>query len=49
MDPERANQLLGGAIIYRELGRLLGLKQWTVSMSAIRTGLLLQIDQETNY
>ncbi len=48
MDPERADQLLGGAIIYLELGRILGLTHWTVSMSAIRTGLLLQMDRETN-
>ena len=48
MDPERANQLLGGAIIYRELSRLMALEQWTVSMSAIRTGMILELDEQVN-
>ena len=40
MDPERADQLLGGALIYQALGRLWQLDGWIVSMSALRRGML---------
>lgn len=41
MDPERADTLLGGALILEALTRALGVTEWTVSMSALRTGLLV--------
>lgn len=41
MDPERADTLLGGALIFEVLGRALGVERWTVSMDALRTGLIL--------
>ncbi len=43
MDPERADTLLGGALILDVLGRILDVRTWTVSMDALRTGLLLDI------
>ncbi len=45
MDPERADTLLGGALIFQALARGLDIQQWQVSMSALRTGLLLDIWQ----
>ncbi len=41
MDPGRADTLLGGALILEALTRALGVAEWTVSMSALRTGLLV--------
>lgn len=41
MDPERADNLLGGALIFQILSRGLQLTEWTVSMSALRTGLIV--------
>lgn len=41
MDPERADSLLGGALIFEALARLLDLDAWTVSMDALRTGLIV--------
>ena len=40
MDPQRADQLLGGALIYQALSRLWHLEGWTVSMSAFRRGMI---------
>lgn len=47
MDPERADTLLGGALIFQALARGLDIQTWTVSMSALRTGLLLDIWQRS--
>lgn len=41
MDPERADTLLAGALIFEALATGLGIDTWTVSMSALRTGLLI--------
>ena len=41
MDPERADTLLGGALIFQVLMRGLDIPGWTVSMDALRTGLLV--------
>lgn len=41
MDPERADTLLGGALVFDVLGERLGIDRWTVSMEALRTGLIL--------
>lgn len=41
MDPERADTLLGGALVFEALAELLGLAAWTVSMDALRTGLIV--------
>jgi exopolyphosphatase/guanosine-5'-triphosphate,3'-diphosphate pyrophosphatase len=41
MDPTRADHLLGGALVFRSLGHRLGIDVWTVSMSAMRTGVLV--------
>lgn len=41
MDPERAGTLLGGALVFEALTRLLGLSGWTISMDALRTGLIV--------
>lgn len=41
MDPERADTLLAGALIFEALADGLGIEAWTVSMSALRTGLLI--------
>lgn len=41
MDPERADTLLAGALIFEALATGLGIEAWTVSMSALRTGLLI--------
>ena len=40
MDPTRADVLLGGALFFEALGDLLNLNGWTVSMNALRAGLL---------
>jgi exopolyphosphatase/guanosine-5'-triphosphate,3'-diphosphate pyrophosphatase len=45
MDPERADQLLGGALIYQAIGQLLQIDEWTVSMSAIRAGMILDFSK----
>lgn len=42
MDPTRADVLLGGALIFETLTRMLDLKGWTVSSAALRTGLILE-------
>lgn len=44
MDPERADTLLGGALVFEALTRLLVLRQWTISMDALRTGLIVDTD-----
>lgn len=41
MDPERADSLLGGALVFQVLGRLLGIESWLVSVTALRTGVIL--------
>ncbi len=41
MDPERADSLLGGVLILQTLTRALQVKSWTVSMSALRVGVLI--------
>lgn len=41
LDPDRVDSLLGGALIFQSLGRLLETQDWTVSMSALRSGLLV--------
>jgi exopolyphosphatase / guanosine-5'-triphosphate,3'-diphosphate pyrophosphatase len=42
MDPERADIALAGALIYSEMGKMLGVDAWTVSRSGLRRGLLLR-------
>jgi len=41
MDPTRAEHLLGGALIFQSLGQHVGIENWTVSLSAMRTGVLV--------
>lgn len=41
MDPERADNLLGGALIFQVLAKGLDIDSWLVSMSALRTGLIM--------
>lgn len=41
MDPERADSLLGGALVYTVLTQGLGIERWTISVTALRTGLIL--------
>ena len=41
MDPERADSLLGGALVYKVLTQGLGIQRWTISVTALRTGLIL--------
>jgi exopolyphosphatase/guanosine-5'-triphosphate,3'-diphosphate pyrophosphatase len=41
MDPERADSLLGGALVYKVLTHRLGITEWTISVTALRTGLIL--------
>lgn len=41
MDPERADSLLGGALVYKVLTQRLGVETWIISVTALRTGLIL--------
>lgn len=41
VDPERADSLLGGALIFQALAHALSITDWTVSMAALRTGLIV--------
>jgi exopolyphosphatase/pppGpp-phosphohydrolase len=41
LDAERADSIVGGALIFEALTRPLPLERWTVSTAALRTGLLL--------
>jgi exopolyphosphatase/guanosine-5'-triphosphate,3'-diphosphate pyrophosphatase len=41
MDPERADSLLGGVMVFQVMSRLLGIERWTVSVTALRTGVIL--------
>jgi exopolyphosphatase/guanosine-5'-triphosphate,3'-diphosphate pyrophosphatase len=41
IDPERADTLLGGALIFEAVSEALGISQWTVSTAALRLGLLM--------
>lgn len=41
MDPERADSLLGGAMVYKVLTHGLGIDEWIISVTALRTGLIL--------
>jgi exopolyphosphatase/guanosine-5'-triphosphate,3'-diphosphate pyrophosphatase len=41
LDPDRVDSLLGGALIFQAIGRLLETDGWLVSMSALRSGLLV--------
>ncbi|MCO4762862.1 MAG: hypothetical protein KC502_15210 [Myxococcales bacterium] len=40
MDPERADVLLGGVLIFEELSAALGIERWHVSMAGLRMGLV---------
>lgn len=42
MDPERADVLLGGVLIFEELSTALGIEQWHVSMAGLRMGLVAE-------
>ncbi|MEE2788103.1 MAG: hypothetical protein VX589_12240 [Myxococcota bacterium] len=44
IDADRADVLLGGALIFQVLTDAFEVEQWTVSMSALRTGLLILPD-----
>ncbi|MBU0550783.1 hypothetical protein KKF91_18715 [Myxococcota bacterium] len=48
MDPERADTLLGGALIFEALMKGLGVDHWRVSMAAFRTGLILEAFERCN-
>ena len=41
IDSERVDVILGGALIFQALTTVFGIREWTVSMSALRTGLLI--------
>ena len=41
MDPDRADSLLGGVMVFQVMSRLLGIERWTVSVTALRTGVIL--------
>ncbi|MBM4342153.1 MAG: hypothetical protein FJ100_02115 [Deltaproteobacteria bacterium] len=43
MDPSRADNLLGGALIFEAVAELLGLKAWTVSMDGLRMGVVSEL------
>jgi len=43
MDPQRADSLLGGALIYEALSTLLDLPAWRVSLDGLRMGLVAEV------
>lgn len=43
MDPQRADILLGGAMIFQELGRALAIRRWTVSRAGLRMGIVADV------
>ncbi len=43
MDPTRADNLLGGALIFDVLAELLDLQSWTVSMDGLRMGVVSEL------
>ena len=42
MDPERADVLLGGVLIFEELSAALNVERWVVSMAGLRMGLVAE-------
>ncbi len=44
IDPERADTLLGGLLVFQVLTKRLGIKSWIISMSALRSGICLAPD-----
>ena len=42
-DPQRADILLGGALIFQELGRAMAIRRWTVSKAGLRMGLIADV------
>lgn len=46
MDPERADTLLGGALVFEALSRMLDIKAWVVSMDALRAGLIIDTNRQ---
>ncbi len=47
MDPERVDTVLAGALVFQVLARGLDVAGWTVSMDALRTGLLVDTHRRT--
>ncbi len=43
MDPERADVLLAGALIFESLSQLLSISRWEVSSAGLRMGLVAQV------
>ena len=43
MDPQRADILLGGALIFQELGRAMAIDRWTVSKAGLRMGIVADV------
>lgn len=43
MDPERADILLGGALIFQELGKAMAISRWTVSKAGLRMGIVADV------
>jgi|ETNmetMinimDraft_26_1059896.scaffolds.fasta_scaffold16970_3 exopolyphosphatase/guanosine-5'-triphosphate,3'-diphosphate pyrophosphatase len=43
MDPQRADILLGGALVFQELGRGLGIRRWVVSKAGLRMGIVADV------
>lgn len=43
MDASRADNLLGGALIFEAVAEMLGLKAWTVSMDGLRMGVISEL------
>ena len=41
MDPTRADFLLGGGLVFDTIAQQLGIESWTVSLSALRAGILI--------
>ena len=43
MDPQRADILLGGALVFQELGRALGVRRWVVCKAGLRMGIVADV------
>ncbi len=43
MDPQRADILLGGALVFQELGRALSIRRWVVSKAGLRMGIVADV------
>lgn len=43
MDPERADVLLGGVLIFQEIARVLGIQRWRLSAAGLRMGMVADV------